>query len=482
MKTWILILGLVYAGLLILASLRSYKKGRSVEDFMLAGSNIGIILGVLTYAAALFSTFTFLGMPDFFRRHGVGAWIFLAVSDGAMVFFILWFGYHIRMKVKQMGFRGVAGMISSCYGNKFAGYTIFLTAFLFLIPYVGIQIQGIAIFMEAAFPDFIPSWGWAVGIVVIMLIYSEIGGLKAIVYSDAIQGVLLLTVLWIIGFNCLSEFGGLAKMFERIEVDNVALLSTPGPEGLFTPQFFIASMIAIVMIPVTQPQLTTRLVVMKSMKSMHLMAVAVGAFAILVITPTIFIGMYGASFLKESLESLPIAEQAGAFFKETFLYRQPGFVAALALVGLIAAGLSTTNAQIFALGSELRGLLGGDEKDIMRKTKIGIFVFALIALGFSELIKDQIALLARVSFAGTAIMGPMIILGILSDRKISSWLIYASFIGLVIFLLSLARVLPSMVLGIRMDLLVFSTLALLAIVSYLTASKNGSKELESTRY
>lgn len=471
MKTWILIFGAIYVGLLIVASLSSYKKGRSVEDFMLAGSNIGILLGVLTYAAALFSTFTFLGMPDFFRRHGIGAWIFLAVSDGAMVFFILWFGYHIRMKVRQLGFRGVAGMISKCYGNKWSGYTIFLTAFLFLIPYVGIQIQGIAIFMGAAFPDFIPSWGWAVSIVVVMLIYSEIGGLKAIVYSDAIQGLLLLIVLWLIGYNCMSDFGGLAKMFDQIEVDNVALLSTPGPEGLFTAQFFIASMIAIVMIPVTQPQLTTRLVVMKSMKSMHLMAVAVGAFAILVITPTIFIGMYGASFLKEMLTDIPLAQQASLFFEETFLYRQPNFVAALALVGLIAAGLSTTNAQIFALGSELRGLLNMDEKIVMRITKIGIFIFAIIALVFSELIKDQIALLARVSFAGTALMGPMILLGILSDRKVSSFIIIASFVGLIIFLLSLGGIIQVSYLGIRMDLGLFIVLSIVAVVSYWMGKK-----------
>ncbi|MCG8308557.1 MAG: sodium:solute symporter family protein [Cytophagales bacterium] len=477
MKTWILILGIIYVGLLVTASLRSYKKGRSVEDFMLAGSNIGIILGVLTYAAALFSTFTFLGMPDFFRRHGIGAWIFLAVSDGAMVFFILWFGYHIRNKVKQLGFRGVAGMISNCYGNRWAGYTIFLTAFLFLIPYVGIQIQGIAIFMGAAFPNFIPSWGWAVSIVVVMLIYSEIGGLKAIVYSDAIQGVLLLTVLWIIGYNCLSEFGGIAAMFDKIEVDHVALLSTPGPEGLFTPQFFIASMIAIVMIPVTQPQLTTRLVVMKSMKSMHLMAVAVGAFAILVITPTIFIGMYGASFLKDSLDGMSVAQQAGSFFEEVFLYRQPGFVAALALVGLIAAGLSTTNAQIFALGSELRGLLNMDENKVMRITKIGIFIFAVIALAFSEVIKDQIALLARVSFAGTALMGPMILLGILSDRKVPTFIIWASFAGLMIFLLSLGGVIANRVIGVRLDLFLFLCLSLVAILSYLL----GKKELQLAR-
>ena len=89
MKTWIWILGAVYVGLLLFASLKSFKRKRSIEDFMFAGSNIGLMLGVLTYAAALFSTFTFLGMPDFFRMHGVGAWIFLALSDGVMVFFLL---------------------------------------------------------------------------------------------------------------------------------------------------------------------------------------------------------------------------------------------------------------------------------------------------------------------------------------------------------------------------------------------------------
>jgi SSS family solute:Na+ symporter len=461
MKFWIWILGGLYVAMLVFASLKSYKKGRSAEDFMLAGSSVGMILGVLTYAAALFSTFTFLGMPDFFRLHGIGAWIFLAVSDGAMVFFLLWFGYHVRNRVKTLGFRGVAGMISKCYGNSWAGYVIFLTAFLFLIPYVGIQIQGIAIFMEAAFPESLPTWGWSALIVAIMLVYSEVGGLKAIIYSDAIQGVLLLAVIWIIGISCLNHFGGIEPMFERMATVNERLLSTPGPTGLMTPQFLLASLIVIVMIPVTQPQFTTRIIVMKSMKSMHYMAVAVGAFAILVITPTIFIGMYGAD--------LYASAGRDEFFGQAFLYDQSGFVAALAVVGLIAAGLSTTNAQIFALGSELRGLMHGDERKVMVRTKIGIFVFSLIALAFTLVISDQIALLARVSFAGTALMGPMILLGVLSKKKISPLIIYCSFVGLVLFLLSLGGVLPDHVLGIRMDLLLFVLLSLVALISYFTS-------------
>ena len=265
-------------------------------------------------------------------------------------------------------------------------------------------------------------------------------------------------------WRCLPQpFRRHRKCSETIEKTNVACSPLPGPAGLFTPQFLLASLLVIILIPVTQPQFTTRIVVMKSMKSMHLMAVAVGVFAILVITPTIFIGFYGAD------------KYAGIgrddFFAHAFLYDQPGFVAALAVIGLIAAGLSTTNAQIFALGSELRGLMHGDEKKVMRRTKAGIFIFSLIALGFSLVVSNQIALLARVSFTGTGMMGPLIILGILSDRKISMLMIWFSFDGLVVFLLSLGGYLPSMVLGIRMDLLLFVTLSLLAVIFYLTGEK-----------
>ena len=98
MITWVIVIGSIFIASLVFASVKSYDKKRTLDEYMLAGRNIGPIIGVLTFAAALFSAFIFMGMPDMFRTHGVGAWIFLAISDGAMVFFIIWFGYHIRKK------------------------------------------------------------------------------------------------------------------------------------------------------------------------------------------------------------------------------------------------------------------------------------------------------------------------------------------------------------------------------------------------
>jgi SSS family solute:Na+ symporter len=424
---------------------------------MLAGKSIGSILGFLTFSAALFSAFTFMGMPDFFRNHGIGAWIFLAFSDGVMVFFILWFGYNLRKKAKEQNFQGVAGLMVSSYGTKLAGYILFLSAFIFLIPYVAIQIRGISIFLEAAFPGMLPSWAWALLMVIMMLVYAEIGGLKAIVYSDAIQGLILLFVIWLIGSTCISAFGNVGNMFDAVESVNKSLLSSPGPKGLFSWQFLLGSMIAVVMIPVTQPQLTTRLVVMKDLKSMRKMTYAVGIFAILVILPTVFIGMYGAVKYPEASTS--------EFLTRALLFDQAAPIAALAVVGLFAACLSTTNAQIFALGNELRSLLHGDEKKVMRITRLSLFLFAGIVMVFSTFMSDELALLARVSFTGTAMMAPVVLLAVILKKAPGKEILLFSFIALVVYLLSIAEVIPGKIGLLRLDLFLYICLTVTTLTS-----------------
>lgn len=459
MLKWLLIIGTIYIAILFYLSWRSRSKNKSNEDFMMAGSNIGLILGFMTFAATLFSTFTLMGMPDFSRNHGIGAWIFLAFSDAGMVFLIVWFGYHLRKRVAQKGFKGMSGLLQNCYKNKWAGYIYFLAVFIFLIPYVAIQIRGVAIFLEQAFPAALPAWGWSLIIVVIMLLYSEFGGLKAIIYADFMQGTMLLIVVWVIAATCLNYLGGWAEMFAKVEISNPALLSTPGPNGLLNAQFLIASFLAILMIPVTQPQLSTRLVIMKDMKAMRKMAVAVGTFALLVIFPTIIIGLYGA--IKYPDASVP------EFLGQVLLRDQPAFIASAAIIGLFAAAMSTSDSQLFALGNELRGLIGKRGSESLAPIRIAIVSFAFAALLFSLFSSDQLVLLARISFAGTAMMGPLVILGIFSKKPMGKFMIIFSGLGLAAFVLSQVGVLPSMVGPFRMDLFLMIILAALGFGNYL---------------
>ncbi|UCG27844.1 MAG: hypothetical protein JSV24_00365 [Bacteroidales bacterium] len=464
MRSWIFILAVSYLVLLVLLSLNSRRRNQTADDFIFAGSNIGIFLGLLTFAATLFSTFTLLGMPDFFRMHGIGAWIFLAVSDGAMVFLIVWFGYHLRKRVLKKGFRGMAGLLNESYRTSFAGYTYFAGVFLFLIPYVAIQIRGVAIFLNASFPEVFPVWGWALLIVITMLIYSEVGGLRAIMYADTLQGLILLVVVWVIAFNCISYFGGVKTMFVSVESVDPGLLSVPGPENLFNIQFLLASFLAILLLPVTQPQLTTRLVVMSNLRAMHRMAVGVGFFAIMIILPTAAIGLYGAVRYPE--------ETTAVFLSQVLLFDQPGIVAAAAIIGLIAAALSTSDSQIFALGSELRSLLPLREKNTLLKTRIGMIVFGFASFVFSILSSDQLVLLARVSFAGTSLLAPMIFAAIFLKKSPGIEIVIATLTGLLLFIATLFNIIPSEIGTIRMDLLLLIFLGLFTVVIHFVRNRS----------
>ena len=463
MLSYLLTIGTLYIGILMFFSWRTKKQIKTSSDFILGGAKIGVVIGLMTFAATLFSTFTLLGMPDFSRANGVGAWIFLAFSDAIMVFFILWFGFYLRKRVGKSPYQGMSVLLQKCYQNRMAGYLYFTAVFLFLIPYIAIQIRGVAIFLVSAFPDFIPVWGWSIGIVLIMLIYSELGGLKAIIYADSLQGTLLLIVDWIVAFNCLNQVGGWNALFERIANIDKELLSTPGPKGLLTPQFLIASTIAILMIPVTQPQLSTRLVIMKNYNALKRMATAVGFFAMLVILPTIIIGMYGAIYYAEASTS--------EFLGGVLLGEQHEMIAAFIIIGLFAAAMSTSDSQLFAMGNEIRGLLGLKEDDNLRPVRLVIFFFALSALIFSLVSSDELVLLARLSFSGTALMGPMIILGIFSNRPSGITMIILSLLALLIFILSNLGWFPKHILSLKTDLFLMIILGLAGLINYFYINK-----------
>lgn len=459
MSTWFIIFGIFYVCVLAFIGFRSWKQTKSAEDYILGGSSLGTLIGMMTFAATLFSTFTLMGMPDFFRSHGVGAWIFLAISDAAMFFFILWFGYHLRRRAGEIKYQGVAGLMSNLYQTSWAGYIYFVGVFLFLVPYVAIQIRGIAIFLNAVFPEALPAWGWSTLIVILMLSYSEVGGLRAIIYNDVIQGMILLLALWVIAFGCIQSFGSISNLFAEVKQFKPELLSVPGPNGLLTTQFLFASFLAIIFIPVTQPQVTTRLVIMRSTKTLHSMAVGLGIFAFLVLLPTIAIGLYGAI----NYAGAPSSE----FLSGVLLYEQLDWIAAIVIIGLLAAATSTADSQIFALGSELRSMLKVKEEHKMKYTRFTILFFAVAALIFSVLSSDQLVLLARVSFAGTSILAPLIFTGIFNRKQPPKFILPFTALGVLLFIGSLVGILPVLLFGIRIELLILGFLFLLMVIGFI---------------
>ena len=421
------------------------------QSYRFADSNIGSVLGVLTFSATLFSTFTLLGLPDFFRNHGVGAWIFLGVTDMAMAFLALWFGLKVREKISVQEFESVSEMLAKTYHADWVRFIYWGGIFVFLLPYVAIQIKGVSGFLSVAFPLDIPNWSWSLFILLAILIYSHLGGLKAIIYNDAIQGIILLLITLLIAKICLDQMGGWTSMFEQIEERNPKLLSIPGPTGFLNTQFLLASFLTIVLMPISQPQLFTRFTVMRDERSMIEMLLGMSVFVFLIITPTIAIGMYGAINYPDL--------SAGEFWVNTLVNDQPEIIGALAVLGLLAAAMSTADSQLFALESEVSPTI---QTHSFRK--LPSLIFAIMAFGLAVLSSSELVLLAIVSFAGTSLLAPMILLAVLSKDGEHPPLLIPVVCGgsLLIYLESLlSGFVPQVIFGYSLELLLLTLNAII---------------------
>lgn len=416
-------------------SIRSAKQSETTSPSGLSG-----LIGMTTFAATLFSTFTLMGMPNFFRVHGVGAWLFLGVTDVAMAFLVLWFGLKVRAYSANSRFSSISDVLNRAYGGRKAQLIYLSGLFVFLVPYVAIQLHGISVFMSAVWG--IPEWLLSLTILIAIFSIIQFGGFRAIVRSDIVQWSIIFATVWIIGYNCLESLGGLQAGLQMISTSNPAWLSTPGPKGLFSWEFLVASFIAIILMPISQPQLAMRVSKFNSDNDLRFGAVGIGILAFLVILPTLFIGLYGAVHLANS--------SAPEFWKTVLIDEQHAFIGALAMVGLLAAAMSTADSQLHSLRLEFIG----ERKDRAVLSLTILVVFFIAAYALSLVSSNELVLLARISFAGTALVAPMVLIAFLARRKSSSGLIpWISAAALLIFLASTFGLIPKSIIGMRLDLL-----------------------------
>lgn len=473
--TFVTVAGIYLVVLISLAILGNRRNKGDEHQFFLAGGNLGTIIGFLTFFATLYSTFILIGMPNFFRVHGIATWIFLGVTDMALAVFTLWLSLKLRKRIAASEFRSMSGLLRETFGSP--GIIVYVVGLvIFLVPYIAIQIKG-ASGLLASVVDLhitllggpVPQWGWAVIILVLMYLYSSIGGLRGIMYCDSLQGIMLFTVIWIMAAIVLLDFGGIGKLVQAVSETKPELLSAPGPKGLLSVQWLIVGFISIVLLPLSQPQLTARLSILKGLEERRKVPVLHASFTFLLLIAGLIIGLYGA---------VAIPAKDGPEFIGKLILQQHAVIGAIALIGILAAAMSTSDSQFFALGSEINNAFAR----ISRRLQISPIVFVKIIILFFCIASFVVAIksskdlisLAVNGFMGTALMAPMILTSVLfKQKKFGPLIPVITAVSLGLFLMSLFGLLvPKMVLGLRTDLA-------LLIVNSVVATASGLSKLRS---
>lgn len=210
---WIVI-GLYFAALLAVVWWVITKRQDSPADYFLAGRNVGwFVIGASLFASNIGSEHL-VGLAGAGADSGVAmahyelhAWCLLVLGWVLVPF-------YARTQVFTM-----PEFLERRYSPAARWFLSVVSLISYVFTKIAVALFAAGIVVKTLFPaDLIEGvsnfWVGAVGLVIITGLYTVVGGLRAVVYTEVVQtGVLILGSLVILGVG-LSKLGGWGKLYE----------------------------------------------------------------------------------------------------------------------------------------------------------------------------------------------------------------------------------------------------------------------------
>ena len=380
---WILIFSVVWFAVYIAAGYLAYKSMKgTVDEYFVAGRNIGTILNTLAWMGAMFSAFMFLGLFGMSYKEGMGAFV-QGYIIALMTLFYCIAGIPAWALGKEYGYISPIDLFVDRYESQALRYWLAFVMLCICIPYMSVQIAGTGYLLSGITQGAIPHWVGVTAASALMGIYMIPGGYKSVTWVDAIQGALLIFVLWFILIFLYFQAGGdMVRIVEQVKASPPLdkMLTLPGVDRTFTHGLYIFLAI-LAMSWGFFPQLYPRFYAAKNPKSIIIMSLIVGATAPLIfwhaavgglITRTLVPGLKGFDVDKV----LPIALGK---------YSEPWMIG-LFSAGCLAAILSTATSFVMAVAAiVVKDLYQADKRkksqeEIIRIGRYGVFAFLALSL------------------------------------------------------------------------------------------------------
>lgn len=235
-----LIVGVYFIFSLAIGIWASKKAGKNTQSFFLAGRNMPWWLLGISMVATTFSTDTPNLVTDLVRQNGVsgnwGWWAFLLT--GMLTVFVYAKLWHRSGVLTDIEFYEIR------YSGKPAAFLRGFRA-LYLGLIFNVLVMGAVSLAAIKFGEIVLNWpGWQTLLIAcsITLIYSTLGGLKAIIITDFIQFILAMVgsiwaTIYILG---LEQINGISNLINHSNVINkISLLPDLSNPDVWIPVLLV---------------------------------------------------------------------------------------------------------------------------------------------------------------------------------------------------------------------------------------------------
>ncbi|MFT4632330.1 MAG: SSS family transporter [Candidatus Pseudothioglobus sp.] len=335
----------IYMVFCIAVGLWAMRRTHSSSDFFIAGRSLGPIVVALAIFSSTLSGFGFVGGPGLVYSQGVSSFwmIILSTTGYALGFFLV--AKRIRMIAEVRDAISLPDIVAARYRSEAVRFLIALTIVLGVMGYLATQILAMAVVMKSLlsgtvmFAD-ISLISCVVVSSTVLVFYCVTGGIIASVYTDVVQGGIMMVAGLLILYTATQIFdGGFAEATQIILLDDAEAMMPFGTAGVVTClgwAFIFGLGIA------GQPHLVTKMMMNRRIadnRTVLPVSVIGYAFAALL---WISIGtVMRALVIDGQTEPLTSPDQAAPFFLSVFA---SPILAGIVFAGLFAAIMSTADA------------------------------------------------------------------------------------------------------------------------------------------
>lgn len=366
---------LIYLAVVLVIGIWAYTRTKTVMDFWVFGQNMGPVLATWSLIANFVSSVSVIG---FIGAVYVGGYSLMTHTIMGLMLGLsgLYFVVGFVRRLNVLTFPDLVARVTGSQGARpLAGGVLLLSGWLYLI----MQLVGAGLLVTAITGLPYTSVVWIIGCVFIL--YTTIGGLVSVAWTDLLQGVVMvLSVCMALGYMVYDQ-GGITAINQNFAALDSALVSPTGG-GTLSWLVIGATFLAFFGTIFTEQDMLIRIAATRNVRTAKIHIAAAGV--ILSVFYSLLIILGGATAVALIGNGLAV-DNPDAAFPTLITNYVPTGIGVVIILGVMSAILSTTDTRLHAIGMTVaRDIYSyfrpeADEQRLMRVSRTATIVLGLTA-------------------------------------------------------------------------------------------------------
>ena len=215
-----LLLVIIISFIFVFLGINHSKKYQGMNNYLTANRNVGLFSLTTSLTASALGAWILFGPASASTWGGIGAIIGYSLGTAFPMFFLIYLGKKIRKEFPKGS--SLIGFMRKKFGKSLFKLILLMTIFYMFI-FLCAEVTAVAVLIN--YISGTELWITALIVLISTLVYTLYGGLKASIFTDNIQ-MIVIGILLLISFIYINSFTGSQFSFDFIKEKNPHLLSS----------------------------------------------------------------------------------------------------------------------------------------------------------------------------------------------------------------------------------------------------------------